>query len=108
MSLAELNRSDLQRSAANDFNFIAKAILACRGKHYEMQRWGHEFAASARSRDVLKAGVLGQSLSTSGALAPYSGLADGFVASLGALSAFAKITPPVIFSERLFVQESPS
>jgi hypothetical protein len=59
MSLAELNRSDLQRSAANDFNFIAKAILACRGKHYEMQRWGHEFAASARSRDVLKAGVLG-------------------------------------------------
>jgi len=88
--LAALNKSVSLSSAAADFNYCAKAILASRGNYSAMQEWAYE-APSARARDVIKAGVLAQSLSTSGALAPYSGLAEGFFASLGALSAFSKI-----------------
>jgi hypothetical protein len=89
--LAALNKSVSLSSAAQDFNFIAKCLLATRGNHHEMQKWAYEFAPSSRARDVIKAGILAQSLSTSGALAPYAGLADGFFGSLGALSAFSKI-----------------
>jgi hypothetical protein len=88
--LAALNRTTTLSNAAADFNFVCKAILASRGNFSELRKWQDE-APSARARDVLKAGVIAQSLSTTGALAPYSGLAEGFFASLGAFAAFAKI-----------------
>jgi hypothetical protein len=77
-------------SAAHDFAVVAKCLAAGRGRADEVQRWARS-VPSSRVRDVLKAGVIPNSLTDAGALAPFRELSSGFFGSLAASSAFSKI-----------------
>ena len=79
-------------SAAHDFSQMAKCLAAGRGRADEVTRWARS-VPSSRVRDVLKAGVIPNSLATNAGaeLAPYKELATGFFGSMAAQSAFSKI-----------------
>jgi HK97 family phage major capsid protein len=77
-------------SAAHDFVQVAKALAAGRGRADEVTRWARSIPSS-RVREVLKAGVVPNSLTDAGALAPFRELSSGFFGSMAANSAFAKI-----------------
>ena len=68
------------------------ALAAGRGRADEVQRWARS-VPSSRVRDVLKTGVVPNSLTTNAGaeLAPYKELATGFFGSMAAQSAFSKI-----------------
>jgi hypothetical protein len=79
-------------TAAHDFAVMAKCLAAGRGRASDVQQWARS-VPSSRVRDVLKAGVVPNNLTTNagGELAPYKELASGFFGSMAANSAFAKI-----------------
>jgi HK97 family phage major capsid protein len=79
-------------SAARDFVQVAKSLAAGRGRADEVQRWARS-VPSSRVRDVLKAGVVPNNLTTNAGaeLAPYRELATGFFGSMAAQSAFSRI-----------------
>ena len=79
-------------SAAHNFCQVAKSLAAGRGRADEVRRWAHS-VPSSRVRDVLKTGVVPNSLTTNAGaeLAPYKELASGFFGSMAAQSAFSKI-----------------
>jgi hypothetical protein len=79
-------------TAAHDFVQVAKCLAAGRGRADEVTRWARS-VPSSRVRDVLKTGVVPNSLATNAGaeLAPYKELASGFFGSMAANSAFAKI-----------------
>jgi hypothetical protein len=77
-------------TASHDFVRVAKCLAAGRGRADEVSRWARSIP-STRVREILKAGVVPNSLTDAGALAPYRELATGFFGSMAAQSAFAKI-----------------
>jgi hypothetical protein len=91
-----LMRNDKQiahlSSAAHDFVQVARCLAAGRGRADEVSKWARSIPSS-RVRDVLKTGVVPNSLTDSGALVPFRELSTGF---FGSMAARKSIMPEIL------------
>jgi hypothetical protein len=96
--IRDLNRSISLSSAGGDLIKAAKVLASCRGQLSLARQMVAQPGYSPRVRDAIEHATVGKAgVSIGGigafgdALAPYRELAEGFVASMSAFSAFSKI-----------------